>query len=86
MQWGNARREEQSKWLEEQLQCVPCSRETERSRGVPADKNIVGSWKTGFNVFLVPGRPIVARECPPTITEPAVGKVQKRNFPRSPKE
>jgi hypothetical protein len=73
-QQGIDRQQEQSKQLEERLQCVPCSRETEGSSGVSADKNRASSWKSGFNVFLVPGRLRVAVECPPTRTEQAVGR------------
>ncbi len=35
VQWGSAHWQEQSEQLEDRLQCVPCSRETERSGGVP---------------------------------------------------
>ncbi len=43
---GEFQQQEQSKQLEEQLQCVPCSRETERSGGMPAIKNRASSWKS----------------------------------------
>ncbi len=53
---------------------VHCSRETERSGGVSPGKNRASSWKSGFNVFLVPGRTNAAGECLPTRTEQAVGR------------
>jgi hypothetical protein len=79
-QQGSSRRQEQSKQLEERLLCVPCSRETEHSGGVPTDKNRSSSWKSSFNVFHVPGRRSPAGGVPPTRTEQAAGRAASMCF------